>query len=132
MIVGRARRRHRGGQPFPPAVGDLDPQNAATAVKDWGESHREQEVPPGEPAMSDRVRGEFTHHQSGGVQLLTAPVLPPVDQLLSREQSGETRSAPGRAELLTEGRGRGQTADQRSPVTDFVLHVTERGRRVVR
>lgn len=115
-----------------PAVGYLDPESARCALRTSSQCHREQEIPPSHVAVSDGVRSELGNDVCGSRHRVAVPAPPPSRQLLDREQAGKTRPAPCRAELLVEVRWVRCKERHKRTATDFVFHVTESVRLVVR
>ena len=99
LVRGGSLARRLGGV----GVGDLDPDCAPGGVV----GQRQGEVPPRDPAVEDRVRGEFGDDEDDGVVRLGAVRVAPLGQLVGGEQSGEARTAAGGGETLRERRGRG-------------------------
>lgn len=129
MLVLGSRRRGgvRTGKPLIPAVRNLDTQGGRLSLrpcKDEGQ----QKVPTGHTTVLNGIRGEFGNEQRGGVRGLVRVIPAPVGELLHSEKPGEARTAPGGAEALTEAVG----ALYELVRVNFLRHVTERGRRLLR
>lgn len=129
MLVAGIRRRDRDRtrKPLAPAVGDFDTQDGRPSPRPR-QDESQQEVPAGYATVLDGIRGEFGNEQRGGVRGLVVVVPAPVGELLHGEPTGQARPAPGGAEALTEAVG---ALDELLRV-NFLRHVTERGRRLLR
>lgn len=94
--VAERPQRSYDGEGLVAGVGDLDTDTAGD------ESEPQLEVPPRDPAVGHRVRGEFGDNHGDGVGDRGAVRDAPVVQLVQGEVAGEAGTSRGGAETLGE------------------------------
>lgn len=103
-------------EPFTAGVGHLDAERGADQVQ------RQAEGASRNAAVGGGVRGQLGHEEVRGLDRQ-----PPAAQLRLREQPGEAGTARGGRQQNAEvGDGRSEFGG--SPLGDFLIHVTQRGR----